>query len=82
MKTWVYLLPTQTRTIILTIRLPEDIEIHITEMAAKTGRTKIFHAKEVVIENCTRLMELQLDIGVVDILLNSLAIILACTTLL
>jgi hypothetical protein len=51
-------------------------------MAAKTGRTKTFHAKEVIIENCTRLMELQLNIGVVDILLNSLAIILACTTLL
>ena len=35
----------------LAIRLPEEIEIRLTELAAKTGRTKTFYAKEAILEH-------------------------------
>lgn len=35
----------------LAIRLPEDIEARLTELAAKTGRTKTFYAKEAILKH-------------------------------
>ena len=35
----------------LAIRLPEDIEDRLTALAAKTGRTKTFYAKEAILEH-------------------------------
>ncbi len=35
----------------LAIRLPEDIEKRLTELASKTGRTKTFYAKEAILEH-------------------------------
>jgi len=35
----------------LAIRLPEDIENRLTELASKTGRTKTFYAKEAILEH-------------------------------
>jgi len=33
----------------LTIRLPEEIERRLTALAAKTGRSKTFHAREAIL---------------------------------
>ncbi len=35
----------------LSIRLPEDIENRLTELASKTGRTKTFYAKQAILEH-------------------------------
>lgn len=35
----------------LAIRLPEEIEARLTELANKTGRTKTFYAKEAILEH-------------------------------
>ena len=35
----------------LAIRLPEEIEARLTELATKTGRTKTFYAKEAILEH-------------------------------
>lgn len=35
----------------LAIRLPEDIENRLAALAAKTGRTKTFYAKEAILEH-------------------------------
>ena len=35
----------------LAIRLPEDIEKRLAQLAAKTGRTKTFYAKEAILEH-------------------------------
>lgn len=35
----------------LAIRLPEDIENRLTQLATKTGRTKTFYAKEAILEH-------------------------------
>tara|TARA_E500000305_G_scaffold56975_1_gene45465 strand:+ start:19948 stop:20160 length:213 start_codon:yes stop_codon:yes gene_type:complete len=35
----------------LAIRLPEEIEARLTELAARTGRTKTFYAKEAILEH-------------------------------
>ncbi len=35
----------------LAIRLPEDIENRLTELAKKTGRTKTFYAKEAILKH-------------------------------
>jgi len=35
----------------LAIRLPADIEARLTALAAKTGRTKTFYAKEAILEH-------------------------------
>lgn len=37
--------------VVLAIRLPEDIEARLTALAAKTGRTKTFYAKEAILEH-------------------------------
>ena len=34
----------------LAIRLPKDIETRLAALAAKTGRTKTFYAKEAILE--------------------------------
>ena len=34
----------------LAVRLPEDIEARLTDLAAKTGRTKTFYAREAILE--------------------------------
>ena len=35
----------------LAIRLPEEIEKRLADLAAKTGRTKTFYAKEAILEH-------------------------------
>ena len=35
----------------LAIRLPEEIENRLNALASKTGRTKIFYAKEAILEH-------------------------------
>lgn len=35
----------------LAIRLPEEIEARLTALAARTGRTKTFYAKEAILEH-------------------------------
>ena len=35
----------------LAIRLPEDIENRLAELAAKTGRTKTFYVREAILEH-------------------------------
>lgn len=35
----------------LAIRLPDDIEARLTALAAKTGRTKTFYAREAILEH-------------------------------
>lgn len=35
----------------LAIRLPQDIEDRLTALAAKTGRTKTFYAREAILEH-------------------------------
>jgi len=35
----------------LAIRLPEDIEKRLTDLAARTGRTKTFYAKEAILNH-------------------------------
>lgn len=35
----------------LAIRLPEEIENRLASLAAKTGRTKTFYAKEAILEH-------------------------------
>jgi len=35
----------------LAIRLPEEIENRLTALAAKTGRTKTFYAKEAILDH-------------------------------
>lgn len=34
----------------LAIRLPKDIELRLTNLAKKTGRTKTFYAREAILE--------------------------------
>ena len=35
----------------LAIRLPDDIEARLAELAAKTGRTKTFYVREAILEH-------------------------------
>lgn len=35
----------------LAIRLPEEIEARLTELAAKTGRTKTFYVREAILQH-------------------------------
>ena len=35
----------------LALRLPEDIEARLDDLAAKTGRTKSFYAREAILEH-------------------------------
>ena len=44
----------------LAIRLPEDIELRLGTLAAKTGRTKTFYAREAILEYLDDLEDLYL----------------------
>ena len=35
----------------LAVRLPEDVEKRLAELAAKTGRTKTFYVREAILEH-------------------------------
>lgn len=35
----------------LAIRLPKDVEVRLAALAAKTGRTRTFYAKEAILEH-------------------------------
>jgi RHH-type rel operon transcriptional repressor/antitoxin RelB len=39
----------------LAIRLPAEIEARLVDLAAKTGRTKTFYAKEAIVEHLDEL---------------------------
>lgn len=41
----------------IAIRLPDDIEQRIAELAARTGRTKTFYVKEAILEHLDALEE-------------------------
>jgi RHH-type transcriptional regulator, rel operon repressor / antitoxin RelB len=47
----------------LAIRLPEDIERRLASLAAKTGRTKTFYAKEAILEHLDAMEERYLAIS-------------------
>lgn len=47
----------------LAIRLPEEIEARLAELAAKTGRTKTFYAKEAILEHLDDLEDKYLAIN-------------------
>ena len=42
----------------LTLRLPEEIEIRLAKLAKSTGRTKSFYAREAIIEHLADLEDL------------------------
>jgi RHH-type rel operon transcriptional repressor/antitoxin RelB len=44
----------------LAIRLPEDIELRLSALANKTGRTKTFYAREAILEYLDDLEDLYL----------------------
>ncbi len=46
----------------LAIRLPEEIEARLAALAAKTGRTKTFYAKEAILEHMDDMEEKYLAI--------------------
>ena len=41
----------------LAIRLPEDIENRLTQLAKKTGRTKTYYAREAILEHLDEMEE-------------------------
>lgn len=41
----------------LAIRLPEDIENRLAELAAKTGRTKTYYVREAILEHLDEMEE-------------------------
>ena len=41
----------------LAIKLPEDIENRLAELAAKTGRTKTYYVREAILEHLDELEE-------------------------
>jgi RHH-type rel operon transcriptional repressor/antitoxin RelB len=45
---------------VLAIRLPEDIERRLEALAAATGRTKTFYAREAILEHLENLEDLYL----------------------
>ena len=47
----------------LAIRLPEDIEKRLAELAAKTGRTKTFYAREAILEHLDEIEDKYLAIS-------------------
>lgn len=47
----------------LAIRLPEDIEKRLTQLANKTGRTKTFYAKEAILEHLDNMEDKYLAIS-------------------
>lgn len=46
--------------VMLAIRLPEDIERRLTELARKTGRTKTFYAREAILTHLEELEDIYL----------------------
>ncbi len=47
----------------LAIRLPEEIEKRLTDLAARTGRTKTFYAKEAILEHLDEIEDKYLAIN-------------------
>ncbi len=47
----------------LAIRLPEEIEKRLNALAAKTGRTKTFYAKEAILEHLEEMEDKYLAIS-------------------
>lgn len=47
----------------LAIRLPEGIEKHLNDLAAKTSRTKTFYAKEAILEHLDEMEDWYLAIS-------------------
>lgn len=47
----------------LAIRLPEDIEKRLADLASKTGRTKTFYAKEAILEHLDEIEDKYLAIN-------------------
>jgi len=47
----------------LAIRLPEEIEKRLTELATKTGRTKTFYVKEAILEHLDEIEDKYLAIN-------------------
>lgn len=47
----------------LAIRLPVDIENRLNDLAAKTGRTKTFYAKEAILEHLDEMEDRYLAIS-------------------
>jgi RHH-type transcriptional regulator, rel operon repressor / antitoxin RelB len=47
----------------LAIRLPEEIEARLAELAARTGRTKTFYAKEAILEHIDEIEDKYLAIN-------------------
>ncbi len=50
----------------LAIRLPEEIENRLNALAAKTGRTKTFYAKEAIVEHLDEMEDRYLAISRVE----------------
>jgi len=50
----------------LAIRLPEDIENRLTDLANKTGRTKTFYAKEAILEHLDEIEDKYLAINRIE----------------
>ena len=50
----------------LAIRLPENIEKRLTELAAKTGRTRTFYAKEAIMEHLDEIEDKYLAISCLE----------------
>lgn len=47
----------------LAIRLPEEIEARLTELAAKTGRTKTFYVREAILQHLDEMEDKYLAIN-------------------
>lgn len=47
----------------LAIRLPEDIEVRLNTLAAQTGRTKTFYAREAILEYLSEMEDKYLAIN-------------------
>ena len=47
----------------LAIRLPKDVENRLTNLAAKTGRTKTFYAKEAILSHLDEMEDRYLAIS-------------------
>lgn len=47
----------------LAIRLPKEIEARLTELAARTGRTKTFYAKEAILAHIDEIEDKYLAIN-------------------
>ena len=47
----------------LSIRLPQDIEARLAALAAKTGRTKTYYAKEAILEHMNNMEDKYLAVS-------------------